>query len=278
MVEKVMDFQATAVPTPPLQDLDQLQPAELFELTWAFRNDGDMAWEGVSLVYTDASSPDATDYPHTSFAKQTQFSLNELGAGNNVSPGDTVYLSLKLTAPDIPGVYLTGWQLQTAAGQRFGPVREMRVIVVAPSAKALDALSYELVEFTNSVKDYNNMQAGQPFTGAWILKNTGINAWSGDFKIIASVGVVASTQDAKFDLMGLPVHNTLRNLSGQNAVASDATVTLNMPFTAPDTPGVYALHWQLTDGAGRPFGGIRWMQIVVTKSNDTVVAPPVETE
>ncbi|MCP4426811.1 MAG: hypothetical protein GY803_20175 [Chloroflexi bacterium] len=278
MTEQTMTLRATAVNLNQAYDLDQLRPGEPFELMWAFRNDGETAWDDAILAYTDESFPDTTDYPHTNFAAQTQFGLAELGAADSVAPGAMVYLTLRMTAPDAPGVYLTGWQLQTAVGDRFGPMREMRIIVAPPTTKALGELTYEVVDFSNSDPNYNDMQAGKPFTGTWILKNNGIDSWSGDFKIVASPGAVADTYDARFDLMGLAEFNTLRDLSGQNVVPPNATVTIRMSFTTPDAPGIYALHWQLCDAEGRPFGGIRWMRIVVTRIADSAPTDPVTPE
>ena len=271
-------MQATAVFIPSLQDLDQLQPGELFDLTWALRNDGDGAWSDVSMVFTDVSVPDEESFPFTNLAEKSQFRLSELGAAHTVPAGGVVYLTLPLRAPESPGIYLTGWQLQTADGTPFGPLCEMRMTVVPSTEKALDAHAYSVVGFKNSVDDYNNMRPNQPFTGTWLLKNTGIDTWTAVFKIIASVGAVAGTPDATFDLMGLPVHSTLADFSNQTTVAPDAEVALTLPFTAPTDPGIYTIHWQLADDAGQPFGGIRWLQIVVTNNDGAAPALPAHTE
>ncbi|MCP4422062.1 MAG: hypothetical protein GY805_36075, partial [Chloroflexi bacterium] len=271
-------LQARALSTETFADLDQLQPGERFELTWAFRNDGQTAWQDVAFVYSDESFPDTTDYPHSNFAAQTQFNLTELGAGETVAPDDTVYLTVQMVAPETAGIYLTGWQLQTAVGQRFGPVCEMRLIVVQPSAKALEGLAYLVEDFHNSVAEYNNMAGERPFVCTWKLKNSGIYAWSGDFKIVTAAAAVDGTRDAKFHLMGAAATSTLRDLSGQDVVPPDGTVTLKISFTAPATPGIYAFHWQLTDVMERPFGGVRWMRIVVKQGDGGGGAPshPVE--
>lgn len=272
-----MDKSPTAVPPETTTDLDQLLPGERFDITWAFVNAGETAWRDVVLAYTDESFPNTAVYPHTNFAQQPAFTLPELGAGASVAPGERAYLTLSFTAPDAPGTYLTGWQLQTAVGDRFGPVCEVRVIVVEPPAKALGELTYEMVNFVNSAPDYNNLRAGQPFTGTWTLKNTGIDAWSGDFRLVSAAAPHASTVDATFDRMGAPEAVSLRELSGQASVPPDGTVTLPLSFTAPAQPGIYAFHWQLTDAGGRPFGGTRWMRIVVARPDGTTPLPPSQT-
>lgn len=275
MIENVVGYQATAVFLTPLQDLDQLQPGELFDLTWAFRNDGDEAWADVSLLFAEMFMPDEDAYPSHNFATKSQFRLSELGAADTVSPGEVVYLTLPQRAPKTPGIYLTRWQL-TAAGTPFGPLCEMRITVVPATVKALEAYAYAVIGFKNSVDNYNNMRPNQPFTGTWVLKNIGIEPWTAEFRIIATVGAVASTPEAAFDLMGLPVHNRLADFTNQTIVAPDAEVTLIFPFTAPAAPGIYAIHWQLAGPSGLPFGDVRWMQIVV-KDNVGAASAPVAT-
>ena len=277
MTEEIRYPQAKGVSFESFHDLDQLQPGELFELTWAFLNEGDTTWEDVALVYTDESHPEATPYSHTNFTTHTQFQLRELGTGQTLAPGDAAYVTLQLTAPDTPGVYMTGWQLQTSSGERFGPGREVRIIVVASAAKALTALAYELVAFNNSAANYNNMQAGQPFTGNWLLKNSGLDTWSGNFKVATSAAPTANTQDAQFNQMGAPLQASLHELSGQDSVPPETTVTLQLSFTAPNTPGIYAFHWQLVDNTGQPFGGVRWMRIIVAQPNGTAPQRPSDT-
>ncbi len=254
------------------QDLDQLLPGDLVDVVWAFQNNSDQPWRDVALVYTDETYPDTTEFPHTNLADDDSFALTDLGSAKMIVPGDTAYVTMSFTAPQEPGVYLTGWQLQTADGLRFGPVQELRLIVIEPPEKALVAHSYEMVGFQNSAANYNAMRGGQSFVGTWTLKNDGINAWNGDYKVVVSAEATPNTSDAVFSQMGAPSTAALKALSGVDSVPPDATVTLQIPFTAPDKPGIYSFHWQLTDDAGHPFGGMRWMRIVVTQADGT--APP----
>ena len=255
--------QAELVSMETFADLDQLLPGESAKVTWVLKNNGQTAWEDAALAFVSESSPDDAAFPYTQLATQSAYPLTALGAGSSVAPGETAYLSLSVMAPAEPGVYLTGWQLQTAVGQPFGSVYELRVIVAAATAKAFDAFNYELIEFNNSEPNYNAMKPNTAFTGNWTLRNVGMGAWSGDFKIVASAETQADTRDARFHQMGAAHQATLRDLSGQETVPPDATVTLKINFTAPNQPGIYAYHWQLTDLEGRPFGGRRWMRIVV---------------
>ena len=265
--------QARLVSMETFADLDRLLPGELFTVTWVLENSGTSAWEDVAFAFVENVQSANSDLAFSNFAQEKQFSLATLGAGSSVAPGEMAYLTVSFRAPDEPGAYFTGWQLQTAVNQPFGPICELLAIVVPGDTKALIDFDYQLVEFNNSEPNYNAMQPGTAFTGSWLLKNVGMNSWSGDFNLIASAELQADTRDARFNQMGAPHQATLRDLSGQESVAPDATVTLRLSFTAPTRPGVYAYHWQLHDASGKSFGGRRWMRIVVKGASQPQPAP-----
>jgi hypothetical protein len=129
-----------------------------------------------------------------------------------------------------------------------------------------------LVSFENSVESYNNMAAGQAFSGTWILKNTGFQTWTGDFRVVYHDQATGNTLDALRDRMGTEPSHTLREVSGRDRVDPDESVVIRVNFTAPQQPGIYAYHWQLVSDDGVPFGGVRWMRIVVARADGT--APP----
>jgi hypothetical protein len=273
MSQKIAHNQAVVVSVSASGDLDQLEPGAPFDVTWSFRNRGTTTWDAqYQLAYTDETQPDASDYPHSNLASNTAFSLADLGGSARVEPGDAVYLTLNLTAPLSPGTYLTAWQLQTPGAERFGPVRELRVVVGELLEKGLGDLAYEMVGFENSIKNYNNMSAGQPFTGTWTLKNAGFQAWNGDFRVAYHDLATGNTVDALGDRMGTEPSYTLRDVTGRDSVDPEENVIIRLNFTAPQQPGIYAYHWQLVSDGGVPFGGVRWMRIVVAKADGT--SPP----
>ncbi|WP_420640876.1 NBR1-Ig-like domain-containing protein [Candidatus Leptofilum sp.] len=265
--------QASLLSMETFANLDQLVPGEPFSVTWVLVNSGESAWEDVALAFANEATPADTELPYTNLAQESRFSLEALGAGKTLTPGETAYLTLAFTAPGEPGAYFTGWQLQTAVGEPFGPICELLTIVVPGEAKALTEFDYQLIEFSNSVPNYNAMEPGTAFTGSWLLKNTGMNSWSGDFQLVASAELQADTRDARFSQMGAPHMASLRDLSGLDSVPPDGTVTLRLAFKAPASPGVYAYHWQLHDSAGRPFGGKRWLRIVVKGTSQPQPTP-----
>ncbi|HSO13664.1 MAG TPA: NBR1-Ig-like domain-containing protein [Anaerolineales bacterium] len=77
-----------------------------FVKTWRLKNIGSCTWTtGYSLVFSSGEQmggPDSVSLP------------------SNVAPGQTVDLSVNLTAPSIPGAYRGYWKLKNASGVVFG--------------------------------------------------------------------------------------------------------------------------------------------------------------
>lgn len=81
------------------------QPGEPFVKTWRLYNSGTCAWkDGYSLVFAYGDAMDA----HLSSALPM------------AAPGASVDVSLDMKAPGSAGQHAGNWQLQNAAGQRFG--------------------------------------------------------------------------------------------------------------------------------------------------------------
>jgi len=276
MTENVKALQATAVNINLIHDLDQLRPEEQFDLTWAFRNEGDSAWENVSLVYTDESFPETIAHPHINLAQKTEYKLTELGAGSIVAPNDTVYITVSLTAPEEVGTYLTGWQLQTAVGERFGPIREMRLIVVDSGEKSLTGLKYDAT-FKNYAPNYFNLKPGEQFKGVWTLINEGIDSWSSNFRVAYHTNAVSQNWDAVSDSMGIKETRSLYECTGKRTVEPGDAVEIPFDFTSPQAPNIYAFHWHMLDESGQPFGGTRWMRVAVKQQAGAAASPPPAT-
>ncbi len=82
------------------------QPGETFTKTWRLRNDGTCTWTtSYSLAFVGG-----TQMGNTSSQPFT----------NTVSPGETIDLSITLTAPDTPGRYHGDWKLRNGNGAFFG--------------------------------------------------------------------------------------------------------------------------------------------------------------
>jgi hypothetical protein len=85
-----------------------MKPGEDFEKTWALKNSGTCTWdEGYSLIFVAGDKMDGYDLP---IKTRNQF----------VDPGDTVNLTVLLTAHIAPGVYEGCWRMRDDKGYYFG--------------------------------------------------------------------------------------------------------------------------------------------------------------
>lgn len=245
-------------------DLDRVAPGSSFQATWTFRNTGTNTWNGrYRFTYTLTPHNETQKFSNSPLGTQSAWNIEAIGAAAPVTPGATMQVTLTLTAPNNPGTYATNWQLQTEDGQRFGPIRWLRAVVVGTRPEPLPTLAYEMLDFNNSAANINNMKPGQQFTGTWTLRNTGTAAWSGDFKAVYLDEPTPDTQTSAPDPMGISTQTTLRGLTGKEQVKPGETVAVAFNLDAPTRPGAYAFHWQLQDENGRSFGGTRWLQLSV---------------
>jgi hypothetical protein len=247
-------------------DLDNVPVDTTFRPSWTFINNGQATWNGgYRLAYTLEPHPDTTGFDRAPLNSQTAFAISEIGAGSGVRPGQSVRLTLNLTAPQTPGTYATNWQLQAPDGHRFGPIRWLRAIVTGDVAVAPSwTLAYESLAFKNSIDNFDNMLPGRQFSATWTLRNTGTRPWSGDFQIAYVDRDTGTSPQTVRDPMGTQLVTTLRQVSGRELVNPGETVAIRRDLIAPQHAGAYKFHWEMRDTDGRAFGGIRWLQIGVT--------------
>ena len=99
MTKTINEKQAQLLDLFSTSDLDQIKPGSRFDVTWTLRNNGEVTWdENLALVFTDENYPGTADYPHTNFAGETSYTLSQLGAGTEIAPGDTAYLTISFNA------------------------------------------------------------------------------------------------------------------------------------------------------------------------------------
>ena len=246
-------------------DLNRVTAGTPFRATWTFRNSGPTTWDNrYQLVYSETPHAETAGFSRTAMGSTTFYSITDIGAPAQVRPGESVSLTIPLVPPHSLGTHATNWQLAGPDGQRFGPVRWLRAVVV----KTAGSLSYDLLGFINSAGDFNNLQPGHRFSGAWTLRNTGTRAWNGDFRVAYSDAPTADTTQMPRDPMGAEPLYSLRQLSGRESVAPGETVEIRFDLVAPHAAGAYAFHWQLRSDQDEPFGGVRWLRIGVTGAPD----------
>lgn len=97
-----------------IPDGTAFSPGVSFTKTWKIKNIGTCTWSpAYSLVYYSGASFNGTPTSLT----------------YSVEPGDTVNLSVSMTAPDSNGSYLGYWVMKNAAGYTFGQKLSIQIVV-----------------------------------------------------------------------------------------------------------------------------------------------------
>ncbi len=87
-------------------DDTQYRPGDAFTKTWRLKNTGTCTWNtSYALVFAKGEKMGAP---------------TEIPLSGEVAPGQTVDLSVNMTAPDVLGVYQSDWQLRDDKGNLFG--------------------------------------------------------------------------------------------------------------------------------------------------------------
>jgi hypothetical protein len=131
-----------------------------------------------------------------------------------------------------------------------------------------------MVQFSNSVANFNNMQPGQQFTGTWTLRNTGSTAWPGSLQVVYVEPARPIRKRPFPNPMGAPATTTLQEMTGRDqAIHPGSTVQIRFDLVAPTLPGAYAFHWQLRDKNGRIRSHTHWLKIGVVAPREEISAP-----
>ena len=135
-----------------VQDGTQLGPKVVFTKTWRVKNVGTCTWtQAFSLVYV---SGDKMSGPSSQTLE------------GKVEPGQTVDISLRLTAPAEEGKYTGLWKLRSEDGALFGagPSADQPLTVTIKVARP-DKLVYSFIDHYCQA-DWSNAQASLPCPGS----------------------------------------------------------------------------------------------------------------
>ncbi len=100
-----------------IPDGTTIAPGGSFVKTWALQNSGTCSWDGgFNALFVDGNPLSAS-------------SPQSISAAN---PGDTINISINMTAPTAPGSYTSVWQLQASNGVPFGA--RFDAVITVPGA------------------------------------------------------------------------------------------------------------------------------------------------
>ena len=249
-------------------------PGAAFTKTWRLKNIGSCTWTtSYQLVFYSGeqmSGPSALNFPQT------------------VAPGQTVDITVSLTAPNVAGSYRGYWMFKNASGALFGigslankpwwvdikvtgtsvtpshtPTPTVTVTGTPPSPTPTftgtpPISSCDKAQFIAdvTVPDGTLFAPGAAFTKTWRLKNIGSCTWNTSYTLVFSNGEPMGGSSVNFPA----------------SVAPGQTVDLSVGLTAPNTAGTYRGYWMLKNASGALFGiGYNanksfWVEIKVTGS------------
>lgn len=117
-----------------IPDGSVLAPEIAFVKTWRVKNTGTCTWDNrYSLVFTDGTL--LTPYDRLALPFVT-------------APGQTIDLSLDMTAPIYPGAYESHWKFQSPNGSRFGVGKKdsplwLKLVIASPAVTTISGFVYQ---------------------------------------------------------------------------------------------------------------------------------------
>ena len=148
-----------------IPDDTELKPDTGFVKTWRMRNSGTCAWEtGSSWIFKSGDKmggPDTVNVPV-------------------VEPGDTVDISVRLTAPKTPSTFTGYWQLRRPTGETFGTNSFVRIVVLGetptPTSTPTPTLTPTGAPVSGPViryfrADVSEMYPGETITLEWKIED-----------------------------------------------------------------------------------------------------------
>lgn len=239
-----------------------MAPGTTFIKTWRLTNIGSCTW--------------TTSYQLVFFSGELMGAPAQVSLNVNVAAGQTVDISLTMTAPSAPGRYRGYWMFKNANGALFGvgpnanePWFVDIVVSGATPTPTIPPTPCDKAEFVAdiSVPPGTVMFPGTQFTKTWRLKNVGTCAWTTSYRTAFFSG----------EQMG-----ALSSIQLPGNVAPGATVDISLNMTAPSMTGAYRGYWIFQNATGASFGigslGNESWFVDIVVSNTTVTPGPTYTQ
>jgi ABC-type amino acid transport substrate-binding protein len=203
-----------------------VNPGEAFVKTWRLQNTGTCTWTtNYRLVYA---------YGNITGAQMGGLPIN---IPSEVAPGQTIDLSIAMTAPVAPASYQGFWQIQNDKGHLFG-----QAIWAAITTGALANVNSPAATLQPSgdacvvtiVSPKNSVSALSSFDATWMVKNTSGEDWLTNSVDYTFVSGTQMQQNNVYDFTQ-PIKN-----------GDSANLTLSM--IAPNAAGLYTTTWAIVSG------------------------------
>ena len=191
---------------------------QVFSYTVSFKNTGSSTWT-VGNYYVGTQNPQ----DNSTWGVGTRVSIP-----NDVAPGETLTVTMNLTAPSTPGFYDLQWKMvDTATPEWFG----------ALSTNIGVPVHINNSEYVSQTMPFN-IDTNQVFSYTIRFKNTGTSTWTvGNYYV--------GTQN--------PQDNSTWGVTNRVAIPNDVApgeiLIVTMDLTSPSTPGFYNLQWRMIDTA-----------------------------
>lgn len=237
-------------------DGTHIKPGEVFTKVWRFKNSGTCNWD-ASLELSFAFG--------TIMTTETKFSVPQ------AAPGETVELSVQMTAPVATGENVSVWGLvNKTTGAAVGAQPYLRIIVsedavssaLPVSGSAVSATSPEgctdNAEFVADITVADNavFDAGETFTKTWRMRNSGTCTWGSGYKLVFLDGTLLAANNS-YDIPATP---------------PGGTADISVEMTAPTGSGNYVSIWQITAPYGQRFGMEPYLRIVVGQNQQAATS------
>jgi hypothetical protein len=150
--------QATFIKDVSVPDNTEFPPGKTFVKTWRFQNSGTCAWNAGYSVVVDGQNPLGAP-PSSPFPNKT------------VAPGQTVDLSVNMTAPAVVGTYRTNFKLRSDGGEKFGVGNQNKPFWAQIEVVVASGLTFDFntngaaavwTSGTGSTKEYDLKFGGDP--------------------------------------------------------------------------------------------------------------------
>jgi len=204
-----------------IPDETPLPQGEKFVKTWRIRNSGETTWgPGFTLAFFGddrMGGPDSVPLPAA-------------------RPGDTVEISLTLTAPDTLGLRRSTWKPRDPQGRvfEFDLFTLINVTERKQVAAQVDEMSW-VADVT--IPDGTVVKPGEKFLKTWRVRNTGTTPWGAGYALAFFGGDRMSGPDS----IPLP------------AARPGDVVDISLMLTAPTAQGMQKSSWKGRDAQNRFF-------------------------